>query len=484
MKSKMFVKLIFSALVFTFMAWLVSCAVNPVTKKREFMLLTESDEIGLGQQTDAQIIQTYGVYQDTNLDAYVDAMGKRMGVVTHRPHLNYDYKVLDTPVINAFAVPGGFVYVTRGILAYFNNEAELAGVLAHELGHVNARHSAKQYSTATLAQLGIGLGAVFSETFRKYAGIANFGVSMLFLKFSRDNEREADALGVEYSSKIGYDAHEMAKFFETLERLNPGSAQSGLPAWFSTHPNPPDRVKAVLRDTEKWQQKLPGTNFAVNRNQYLKKLEGMTYGEDPRQGYVDGTMFYHPELKFQFPVPSQWQLNNTPQQVQMFNQNQDAVIIFALEQGASPSDAANAFVTNAQATVQKSEQLNVNRMPAHRLISDIQTEQGALRIMSYFIKYGNAIYVFHGYTAAANFNAHSSTFNNTMANFKQLTDRSKINVKPAVLRVRTVPSRMTAKKALLTFGVPQNDLESMAILNGVQLNDMLPAKTLLKVVKK
>jgi len=206
MKKRLFLNFIISIIIAALIVWAVSCAVNPVTGKREFMLLTESDEISLGKQTDEQVINTYGLYGNQQLQNYINTIGKKIAKLSHRPNLNWQFKLLDSPVINAFAVPGGFVYLTRGILAYLNNEAELAGVVGHEIGHVTARHTAKAYSKSVVAQLGLQLGGMLSETFRKYSGIAQFGVGMLFLSFSRDNERQADALGVEYSTKAGYEA--------------------------------------------------------------------------------------------------------------------------------------------------------------------------------------------------------------------------------------------------------------------------------------
>jgi len=330
--------IVFALVVFV----IIRCAVNPVTGKRELMLLSESDEIALGKQTDEQIIQTYGLYQDAELTGYIDAMGQDMAKLTHRPQLPYSFKILDTPVVNAFAVPGGYVYFTRGILSYFNNEAELAGVMGHELGHVNARHSAVQYSRAQFVTLGLGVGMIFSEKFRQYAGLAQFGVSMLFLRFSRDNERQADDLGVEYSMKSGYDANAMASFFDTLERMNPGSDRSGLPGWFSTHPNPVDRVGAVKRKTQEFRSQLTGP-FQYNRNGYLARLDGLVHGEDPRQGYVEGNAFYHPAMAFTFPVPGDWTLNNTPSQVQIVSKAEDAAILFTLGSAASPGAEAQQF---------------------------------------------------------------------------------------------------------------------------------------------
>jgi len=462
----------------------VSCAVNPVTGKKELMLMSSSDELAMGQQTDPQILQTYGKYEDADLARYVSALGKRLGALSHQPNLAYSIQVLDSPVVNAFAVPGGYVYLTRGILAYLNDEAELAGVVAHEIGHIAARHSAQQYSKAQFAQLGLGLGSAVSKTFRKYAGIAQAGVGLLFLSFSRSNEREADALGVEYSAKAGYDSNHMANLFVSLERLNPGESRGGLPGWFSTHPNPENRIAAIQRDTQVWREKIPQTRFAVNRDQYLQQIDGIVFGEDPRQGYVEGNAFYHPELRFQFPVPAGWKVNNTASQVQMIDQDQSAVILFSSAPEKTPSAAANAFINESKAAVVKSESTKVNGMPAHRLISDVTTEQGAIRVMSYFIQKGQAVYAFLGYTEQARFDGYSRVFDQTMGRFNNLTDSGKINVKPERLDVRRTTTQGSLRQALGRFGGSAAKLEDLAILNGMKLDDAVPGNAFLKVVVK
>jgi predicted Zn-dependent protease len=472
------------AMVVAFMVWAVSCAINPVTGKRELMLLSSSDELAMGQQTDPQVLQTYGKYEDADLARYVAALGKRLGALSHQPKLAYSIQVLDSPVVNAFAVPGGYVYLTRGILAYLNDEAELAGVVAHEIGHIAARHSAQQYSQAQVAQLGLGLGSVVSKTFRKYAGIAQAGVSLLFMSFSRSDEREADALGVEYSSKAGYDANHMANLFVSLERLNPGAAQGGLPGWFSTHPNPPDRIAAIKRDAQVWRDKIQQTRFAVNRDQYLKQVDGIVFGEDPRQGYVDGNIFYHPQLRFQFPVPAGWKVNNTASQVQMVSQEQNAVILFAMAPEKTPAAAAKAFLNESQAVVVKSESTQVNGMQAQRIISDVTTEQGVIRVLSYFIQKDGTVYVFLGYTGQARFDGYFSVFDQTMGRFRNLTDASKINVRAERLAVKRTTAQGSLRQALRNFGAPENKWESLAIVNGMKLDDAVPGNTIIKVVVK
>lgn len=464
--------------------WAVSCAMNPVTGKKEFMLLSAGDELALGKQTDPEIIKSYGHYDDAALNAYVSDIGKRIGALSHQPELDYSFKVLDSPVVNAFAVPGGFVYLTRGILAYFNDEAELAGVIGHEIGHIAARHSAQQYSRVQAAQLGLGLGAMLSKTFRKYAGLAEAGMSLLFLSYSRDNERQADDLGVLYSSKAGYDAREMANMFVTLERLKPSDGRDGLPAWFSTHPNPPDRIAAIQKAAQEWQSRNPQARVATNRDAYLQKLDGLVFGDDPRQGYVDGQMFYHPVLKFQFPFPAGWTVNNTASQVQIFNAKKDAVILLSIADEKTPAAAAEAFVAGTKASVVMSDSAQVNRLPAQRVLADVATEQGAIRALAYFIQKDGLVYVFLGYTAQAQFDVHSAAFSQTMGQFRSLTDAARINVEPERLAVRKVSREATLRQFLQTLGVAQDKWEAHAILNGMKLEDTVSEGTLIKIVVK
>lgn len=474
---------IFILLIINFLL-ILSCAVNPVTGKSELMLLSESDEIQLGQQSDKEIVAQYGMYNDSQLQTYIEQLGQKMVKVSHRPNLNFSFRLLDSPVINAFAVPGGYVYITRGILAYLNNEAELAGVMGHEIGHVTARHSAKQYTKAQLAQVGLGVGSILSEDFRKYAGLAQVGVGLIFLRFSRDAERQSDDLGVEYSTKVGYDAREMANFFHTLDKMNPSDDGGGLPGWFSTHPNPADRVPAVREKAAEWQAKTGAQNWKINRDIYLLKINGLTFGEDPRQGYIENNVFYHPDLTFEFPIPAGWKSVNTPTQVQIVNENQDAVILFQLGEGNTPSDAANNFVNQSQASLISSEATTVNGLSAHKVISDINSDQGQLRILSYFIKKGDNVFVFHGFTAQASFGQHQQTFQNTMVGFRNLTDPSKINVQSDKIVVKKINQTTTLEQALRSFGVAEDKIGETALLNGMEVSQTVAANTFIKYVQK
>jgi predicted Zn-dependent protease len=459
-----------------------SCAMNPVSGGPELMLLSESEEIQLGKQTDVQVRKQYGVYEDQKLNAYLNDMCQRLAKVSHRPNLPYKFEMVDASAVNAFAVPGGYVYFTRGILASLNNEAELAGVMGHEIGHITARHSAQQYSRAQLAQFGLVVGGLFLPDL--VSGVAQLGVGMLFLSFSRDNERQADELGVEYASKAGYDAKELAAFFETLERMNPGSDRSGLPGWFSTHPSPEDREVAVRREAKEWQQKLGLRDPKVNREAYLRHIDGLVYGDDPRQGYVEEGFFYHPDMKFQFPVPANWKVNNTHSQVQMMNGSKDGGIIFSVASAASPNEAAAKFTQANRASVLASDSIHVNTFPAQRVVSDVRGQSGTIRVVSYFIQRDKAIFYFHGLSNPSVFDKHLNTFERTMKGFKELTEPKRLNVKPDRIRLRTTKSSGTAESGFRSLGVPKEELDDMALLNGMDLKENLPANTLVKVIEK
>ncbi len=469
---------------FILSAFMIGCAINPVTGKRELSLISEDQEIAMGREYDPQISQMYGVYDNPKLRKYVDDIGQKMVKISHRPNLKYEIKVMDSPVINAFAVPGGYVYITRGILAYLNNEAELAGVMGHEIGHITAKHSVNQQSKAQLAQLGLGLGSALIEGFDQYAGLAQQATGLLFLKFGRDDETQSDKLGVEYSSKVGYDSHEMANFFKVLDNMR-GDTGNSLPDFLSTHPNPVDRVKKVGKQTEKWQKKLTGKKFVVNRDRYLDQINGLIFGPDPRQGFEEGNVFYHPGLKFEFPTPKGWKVNNLPSQVQMVAADEQGVMVFKLEAATDHKQAATTFITNSKLKVLSRKSVKVNGANAEEVIGTLQTQQGVLKLMAYFIRKGKNVYSFMGYSAEQAFVTYQSAFSSTMKGFKTLTDRNKINRKPDRLAIKKVKRNSTLKAALKSFGIKDEDLEQHALLNGAMaLSDQVKANTKLKIIVK
>ncbi len=465
---------------------ILSCSRNPVTGKRDFMLMTEGQEISLGKESDPSIVASFGLYNDPTIQKFINEKGNEMAKISHRPHLNYEFKVLDSPVVNAFAVPGGYVYFTRGILAHFNNEAEFSGVLGHEIGHITARHSAKQYSKQMISQVLFVGGLIVSEKFRQFAGAAQQGMGLLFLKFGRDHESESDKLGVEYSSEVGYDAHEMAHFFNTLSRLQSDSGSS-IPDFLSTHPNPVDRNRKVGEMATATQKQFPNKSYKVNRDKYLNMIDGLIYGEDPKQGYVENNVFYHPELKFQFPVPTQWQLANSPSQVQIAPKDGKAAVVMMLSQEKTPRAAGQKFITDNKLVLIEQNSVNVNGLPAYVTMADYNpTQQGEtpLRILSYFIQYNNLVYQFNCMAAKTDFNSYYREMQSVPKNFAKLTDQSKINKKPERIKIVTANKNATISQLLKDNGMSTAQQKTLLVLNGMNTNDQVKKGTLFKILER
>ncbi|RME97103.1 MAG: peptidase M48 [Bacteroidetes bacterium] len=459
------------------------------------MLVSKGQELAMGQQADPSIIAQFGLYEDEELQRFISRKGQQMARVSHQPDLPYEFKLLDSPVVNAFALPGGYVYFTRGIMAHFNNEAQFAGVLGHEIGHVTARHSARQYSRSILAQVALIGGMIVSPEFAQFANEASQGVQLLLLKYGRDAERESDKLGVEYSSKIGYDATQMADFFRTLDRLS-GGPEGRLPTFLSTHPDPADRNTKVRQMAQAWQRRNGGNrNFEVGRESYLRRIDGMIYGEDPRQGFVENDNFYHPELKFQYPIPRGWQTVNSPQQVQMAPKDGKALMLLQLGQGESLEAAAQAAAQKYNLRTNSSRRRTVNGLTALEVYADLvqeqqqaqqqqqqQQQQQTIKTVSYYIQYGDLIYHFLGLSTEADFRTYSNLMLRTMQGFDRLSDPDKLNRQPDRLKIETLSRSMTLQEALSYYRQNRKRFDELAILNGMELNQRLEAGTMIKTV--
>jgi predicted Zn-dependent protease len=460
-----------------------SCARNPVTGKQEIALISEDQEIAMGVSADPQIVAQYGLYEDSALQRFINLKGKEMAAISHRPELNYTFRIVDSDILNAFAVPGGFVYFTRGIMAHFNNEAEFAGVLGHEIGHITARHSVSQQSKAMLGQIGLIGAMVVSPELAQFGEAASQGLGLLFLKFGRDAERQSDDLGVEYSTKIGYDAREMAGFFNTLQRKSEESGAQEVPSFLSTHPNPGDRNVAVAKKAAEWQKNSGRTNLQVNRNEYLRRIEGLVYGEDPRGGYLENSVFYHPVLKLQFNVPQGWSYQNAPDRVTLAPKDGKAMMFLSLAQGSSLEQAASTTMQQYKLQVTGSKETTVNGLPALIVEGSQQQQQGAIiRTVSYFIQYGGNIYHLIGIVGQADMNAYGPYFLNSMQSFRALTDASKLNKKPERVRIKTVRQDATLEQALRSLDVPDKRVEELAILNGMKRTERVTKGMLIKVI--
>ncbi len=461
---------------------LSACARNPVTGKRQLVLMSEKQEIAMGQEADPQIVATYGLYEDQALQQFIDQKGQEMAEISHRNQLDYTFRILDSPIINAFALPGGYVYFTRGIMAHFNNEAEFAGVLGHEIGHITARHSVAQQRNSLLSQLGLIAGVIFVPEFEQFAQEASQGLQLLLLKFGRDAERQSDELGVEYSSKVGYDAKEMAGFFNTLERNQVSSGAGELPEFLSTHPSPAGREEDVTRLAEEWRSKLNLTDLKVNRNAYLKMLDGLVYGEDPKQGFVEQGIFYHPELRFEFPIPTGWSYQNSPQQFQMAQKEGKAMMTLTLVEGTSLQEASSSVLKQYVLELIHAEEITVNGLKAIRMEAGQQQQESIIKTLSYVIQHGGNFYNLMGITHSGSFEGFEPTFLGSMDGFKELKDAEKLNRKPERIRLKTVSSEGSLQQVLTGLNVPKDRLEEVSLINGMSLTDKVSQGTIIKVI--
>ena len=270
------------------------CSINPATGERQLVLMSESQEIAMGRQSHEQIVQEMGAYEDPGVQAYVNRLGQELAALSERPGLPWTFTVLDDPVVNAFALPGGYVYVTRGILTHLGSEAELVSVLGHEIGHVTGRHGVERVSKAQLMGIGLGVGMVLSEDLRQLGDLAQTGLGLLFLSYSRADEREADDLGLRYTLKGGWDAREMPGVFAMLKAVG---------------------------------------------------IDGMVFGPDPRQGFFENSLFKHPEMAFKIDFPEGWKTVNQRQQVVGVSQQEDAVVTLSLAAETDLEAAAREFLS-------------------------------------------------------------------------------------------------------------------------------------------
>ena len=467
------------------LALLAGCAVNPVTGQNQLMLVSEQEERQLGLQTQQSVNDEYGVYADTALQRYVDSVAQPLARVSHRPTVDWNFEVMDSPVVNAFAAPGGYVFITRGLLAAVNDEAELAGVLAHEIGHVTARHSAHQMSQAMLAGLGVQVGAALAGDYGNLVGsLLEVGTGLLFLKYSRDDERQADTLGVEYATKAGYDTNRMADFFTSLQRQETldGGKSDGVPEWFSTHPSPVDREAAVRAQTQQWRGKLPAQSYKTNRDAYLARIDGLVYGEDPRQGYREGEWYYLPNHQVQFRIPAQWSFEREGSQVQMGHPKKDAAILFGIEEG-TVDQVARAFVTSLQAQVQQSTEQTINGQRARRLLAVVTDGKQRALVMSHFFQKGKDVFMFHGLAGEADFKRLAATLEQPAASFAPLTDRDKLDRQPQRIAVKQIGKATTLEGALQGYKVDSKLWPRIAWLNELQLTDRLQPEQRIKIIE-
>ena len=457
-----------------------SCTKDYVTGKQTFSVVSEDSELEMGAEYDPVLVAEFGLYDDQALADYIDHLGQSLAAVSHRTNLDYTFRLLDTPVLNAFAVPGGYVYVTRGILAYMNSEDELAGVMGHEVGHVAARHSAKQMSKGVVAS-GFGLFTAISRVLPRVGSILLMPGELLLLKYSRSDEIQADRLGVEYATKLGYNARDMSNFFQTLDRMAAGEEQT--PGFLSTHPNPGDRYTKVNELTTEWQEKIDYQPLNLDPDDFLRRIDGIVYGGDPRQGFVDGNMFYHPELGFQIPIPSKWKVANAATYILIVSEKEDAYVQLSLGEASSPAEAADAFMEEGGIQLIRREPGFVNGLPAELVESMAGSGSDQIRILSYFIAKDDHVYVLHGVTATALYPGYVSKFVHTMEGFESVTDPAILSISPRRVRVKPAPRDGRFDEVARALGVSKDDMDDVVSMNGRLPDDEVRRGDLIKIIE-
>jgi predicted Zn-dependent protease len=452
---------------------IAACTMNPATGERQLTLMSEAQEIQIGAQTHPEVLASYGAYDDPEWQAYIQELGAEIAATCERPDLNWTFTVLDDPVVNAMALPGGYIYVNRGILAHFNSEAELVSVLGHEIGHVTARHSVEQMSRAQLTQLGLGVAAIASEEFRQYAGLAGQGIGILFLKFGRDDENQADSLGLRYMTRAGYDPHEMPRVFATLDRVSASHGLRATPQWLSTHPNPGNRISNI----EARIGRLPAESRQgkVGRESYLERLKGMVFGDDPRQGYTVGQTYYHPELAFKIDFPVEWRIVNQRQAVGALSPDRDAAVVLTLSDKESPQAAFETFFGQQGIQRGPSRGRNIYSFRAY----DVETGEGYAEGLISYLTHGGRLYQLMGYTGLDTWQSYGGAMQRSLTSFTEVTDRRYLEVGPATIEIFELPRSMDLSEFLRQYPSTA-EIDTLALINGVDPDTVLEEGRLVK----
>ena len=420
---------------------LAACATNPATGKKEFSLMSEAQEIELGRQMDGEIRREMGVYDDPELQRYVSDIGLRLAKASERPNLPWHFTVVDAPAVNAFALPGGYIYLTRGILPFLNDEAQLAGVLGHEIGHVTARHSAQQYTKATTAGIGVTLLSIFVPEARPFQNVTETALGVLFLKHGRDDELQADELGVRYAAATGWDPAGVAGMLRTLSRLDEASgSRKGVPNWLSTHPAPADRVEKVQTAIRQTPSTAVGT-AGRDEGQFLRRIDGIVFGDSPSEGIVRGNTFLHPDLRLSLTFPQGWEVQNTKTQVAAKAPERENYMLLQLVQNPRGAIEQVAVGGMQQAGFR---QLNGQRAEINGLDAYVGTYQGQLQglgnvvTVAAHIVHERNVYLFAGLAPANEFERVQQQFAGSIRSFRELSRAEAANIRPNRVDVYTV----------------------------------------------
>lgn len=427
------------------------CTTNRATGEQSFTaFMSEEDEKQVGAEEHPKMLEAFGgTYDDVQLQAYVSELGRKLVAQSEIPNAQFQFFVLNDDTVNAFALPGGYVYVSRGLIALCEDEAELAGVIGHEIGHVAARHSAQRYSSAVATNLGLTAVGILGSVFGAPSGFGNivsFGAQAALQSYSRSQEMEADRLGARYMSKAGYDPHGLTDFFAKLGMQSDIQADmEGRPrsshTIMSTHPRTADRIEQARRLAA--EQTPP--NAKRNRQAMLTHIDGVLFGKDPKEGFMKGDAFIHPDLGFRFEFPSEFKVNNGKSDVVGTNER-GTTIIFDMESPKVATGMPNLvdyvgrhWGAKANLQMQNLERLTINSLEAATGTARANTNQGERDIRLIAIRAArDRIYRFAFLTEPGATSNMSLALRKTTYSFRKLAPGEADNIQAPHIRLRTV----------------------------------------------
>lgn len=469
---------------------LCGCAQSPATGRTFFAGMggDVDDDIKLGQQEHAKLVKSFGgVYEDRKLQSYVDSIGRKLAATSEMPNLPYTFTIANSPIVNAFALPGGPVTITRGLLALCNSEAELAGVLGHEIGHVTARHTAERQGQGMLAQLGLTVLAVATGS-SDLANVASYGAQAWLQSYSRDQESEADALGARYMERTGYDVEKMVTFLDSLHEHSVVEARmAGLPegqvdefSMMASHPRTVDRV----RDAAKIANGTSQTNPVVNREVYLNNINNILFGDDPEQGIITGNRFAHPDLRLEFTVPSGFRMTNGATSVKA--QNSDgALIIF--DMGKTGSSSMTAYIGREWAPrsqLSGVEPLTINGLEAATAVTRGKVNNKVVDVRLLAIrKDSDEVFRLAFLTPPSLTSSLADDFRRTTYSFRRLSATEAAAIKPLRLVVTYVRKGETIESLAKEFPFDRWNKDWFRLLNGLRGDQSIKAGDIVKMLQ-
>ncbi|HPF45711.1 MAG: M48 family metalloprotease [Alphaproteobacteria bacterium] len=493
---KQYKKIISNMLLIIMPLTLQACTtLNPATGQQDFTpFMSPSKELQIGQQQHPLILQENGGdYKNPKVANYVNDLGQRLVANSELKDYPFTFTVLDTPLVNAFALPGGYVYVTRGILAMVNSESALASVIGHEIGHVTARHAAKRYNNQMFAGLGAAiLGAVSGDS--GVANSLNQGAQVYLLSYSRNQEYQSDELGVRYSSRAGFDPYAAAEMLKSLDAdhklqliLANRAGEPEQSDFFSTHPNTQDRVSRAY--TEAVNTQIPENSRDRHQDQYFNVIDGMLWGDDPKQGVINGRNFIHPTMKLKFTAPENYVLQNTADAV-MARGTGDAeggVVIFS---GGSMKDKTISQYGNEVWSAYKIENpmegvqtMNVNGMDAMTGYTNMTLNEQNYVVRIVAIHYaGDSAYHFVMLTPQSKYQALSDSLQRMTYSFNKITQAEADGIKGKKIKIVTVQRGDTIDSIARNMDFDDYKVERFVALNGLDQGQALKAGQKLKLI--